>query len=177
MGILVRSAIPAHRLGAMVRAELEALDPEQPVYDVKPMGARIAQSLERRRFVLVLFELFAGLALLLAAVGLLGVMSFTVAQRTREIGVRIALGARGTSIVGLVVREGSTMVGAGLVLGVVGALAVTRVFASMLFDISPTDPAALAIAAMLLAAVAIIATLVPVWRALRVDPMVVLRDE
>ena len=177
MGLLVRSAIPEDKLAAMARAELEALDPQQPIYDVRPMVERMGQSLERRRFVLVLFELFAGLALLLATVGLYGVMSYTVAQRTREIGVRIALGARGKNVMGLVAREGVTMIGAGVALGIVGAIAVTRVLGGMLFEVSPTDPVALAIAALLLAVVSVVATLVPVRRALRVDPMVVLRDE
>ncbi len=177
MGLLVRSAIPADKLAPMVRAELEAIDPQQPVYDIRPMKDRMSQSLERRRFVLVLFELFAGLALLLATVGLYGVMSYTVAQRTREIGVRMALGARRTNVLALVAREGATLIGAGVALGVIGALAVTRVLGGILFEVSPTDPLALTIAALLLAAVSVVATLVPVRRALRVDPMVVLRDE
>jgi putative ABC transport system permease protein len=100
-----------------------------------------------------------------------------VAQRTREFGVRMALGARGTSVMALVAREGATLIGAGVALGVIGALAVTRVLGGLLFEVSPTDPLALGIAALLLAAVSVVATLVPVRRALRVDPMVVLRDE
>jgi ABC-type antimicrobial peptide transport system permease subunit len=177
MSLLVRSALPADRLAAAVRAELEALDPQQPVYDVARMTERIAQSLERRRFVLVLFELFAGLALLLAAVGLYGVMSYTVAQRTREIGVRVALGARGANVVGLVARDGALMIGLGVALGLAGAAAVTRVLAAVLFEVSPTDPVALAAAALLLAGAAAVAVLAPVRRALAIDPMVVLRDE
>jgi putative ABC transport system permease protein len=147
------------------------------VYDVRPMRELLSQSLEQRRFVLVLFEVFGALALVLATVGLYGVMAHSVAQRTHEIGVRMALGARRVDVVGLLAREGVLLVGAGLVLGAGAALVATRLVASQLFQVSPRDPLAWAAAVAALTVAATLATWLPARRASRVDPMQALRDE
>ena len=175
--LLVRSTVPEAQLVRSARAALLAIDAGPAVYDMKPMTEVVGQSLERRRFVLVLFELFAGLALSLAAVGLYGVMAHSVAQRTHEIGVRMALGANKSHVIGLVAREGLFLTVTGVVVGGAVALAVTRVLAGLLYKVSPGDPIALAAAAVLLGAAAALAIAVPVRRAMRVDPMQALRDE
>jgi ABC-type antimicrobial peptide transport system permease subunit len=124
-----------------------------------------------------LLGLFGGLALLLSTVGIYGVMSFSVAQRAREIGVRMALGARSREVVTLILYQGMTIVGIGLAAGLLAAFAVSRVAANLLFGISPTDPLVFAVTALLLTAVALLATLVPARRATTVDPILVLRQE
>jgi predicted permease len=175
--LLVRASVPEAEIARPARAALAALDPAQPVYDVRPVRELLAQSLERRRFALVLFELFGALALVLAAVGIYGVMAHGVAQRTHEIGVRMALGARRGNVVALVAREGALLVGLGVALGVAGALAATRALGAVLFGVSPHDPTTLAGAALLLGAAAALATWLPARRATQVDPMQALRDE
>jgi predicted permease len=175
--LLVRSDAPMAHLAAAVRGELERFDPLQPVYDVRPMTERLAGAVEQRRFVLVLFELFAALALGLAALGLYGVLGSAVAERQREIGVRVALGATRGSVLGLVAREGATLIGVGAALGIVAGLAGTRLLAHLLYDVSPTDPLALLAAIAILAAASVVAMWIPARRALRVDPMEALREE
>jgi putative ABC transport system permease protein len=141
------------------------------------MQERLNDSLARQRFSSTMLGAFAVFALLLAAVGLYGVMAHLVTQGTHDIGVLVALGARPGNIVGLVVRQGMGLAGVGIVVGLVCALALTRVMSSLLFGVSATDLATFAAVPALLAAVAVAATAIPAWRATRVDPMVALREE
>jgi ABC-type antimicrobial peptide transport system permease subunit len=141
------------------------------------MTDRLYDSLARQRFASTLLSAFAAFALLLATVGLYGVMSYLVTQSTRDIGVRVALGARPGDIIRMVVRQGIELLAVGILAGLAGAAALTRVMASLLFGVSATDAATFAAVPALLAAVAFAATAIPALRATRVDPMVVLRDE
>ena len=174
--IRARSGNPM-RLASAVTREVRALDPDLPVADVKLMEQYLSASVAQRRFSMTMLAIFAGVALTLAAVGLYGVISYSVATRTREMGVRIALGAGRQDVVGLVVREGMGLVAAGVVAGLAGALLLTRVLASLLYGVSATDPATFAGLAALLSGVALLAAYIPARRAARVDPMVALREE
>ncbi|HET6647137.1 MAG TPA: FtsX-like permease family protein [Pyrinomonadaceae bacterium] len=140
------------------------------------MDQLVRDSLKARRFNLVLLSALAALALSLAAVGIYGVMSFTTGQRTHEIGVRMALGARTTDIIRLVVRQGMALTLIGIVVGLVASVALTRFLSSLLFDITSTDPVTFAGITILLAAVALLACYIPARRATKVDPLVALRD-
>ncbi|MDQ3746509.1 MAG: ABC transporter permease, partial [Acidobacteriota bacterium] len=174
---LARTSGDAGELAAAMRREIRAVDEELPVYDVRPMTELVASSLAQRRFSTWALAVFAAAALLLAGVGLYGVISYSVTQRTYEIGVRVALGARAGDIRKLVVRQGLALAGAGVLLGLFAALALTRVLAGLLYGVSAADPLTFAGVALLLLAVAFAACLVPARRATRVDPMVALRHE
>jgi len=141
------------------------------------MRERLHDSLARQRFSSTMLGAFAAFALLLAAVGLYGVMSHLVTQSTHDIGVLVTLGARPGNIIGLVVRQGMQLAGIGIVVGLVGAAALTRVMTSLLFGVSTRDVFTFGTVPLLLAAVAFAATAIPAWRATRVDPMVALREE
>jgi putative ABC transport system permease protein len=177
MAMLVRSDGEPTALVGASRAALAELDASQPIFDVQPMSALVAMSMAQRRFSLVLMLVFAAVALLLAAVGIYGVMSYSVAQRTQEIGIRVALGATAGNVLRLVVKDGMRLVVAGLVLGLGGALAVTHLITSLLYDVSATDALTYAVIALLLAAVAFVAIVIPARRAMRVDPIQSLRSE
>jgi ABC-type antimicrobial peptide transport system permease subunit len=160
-----------------VRDAVRRIDPTQPLYEVLTMEEVVHQSLAGRRLNLWLLGFFATVALVLAAAGLYGVISYLVAQRTREIGVRIALGAQNRDVMGLVLRQAAVLAGFGVVLGLAGALASTRVLESLLYGVSARDPLTFAALAALLAAVALVASWLPARRAARVNPMVAIRAD
>jgi predicted permease len=170
------SSDPAAAAGAIVRA-IHEVDPTIPVYDIRTMQDRMSDSLARQRFSTIMLGAFAVFALLLAIVGVYGVMSYLVTQGTRDIGVRMALGAQRNRIVRMVIRQGMELTGAGIVLGLVGAAALTRVMASLLFGVSATDLATFSAVPVILAAIALLASYLPARRATRVDPVVALREE
>jgi hypothetical protein len=164
-------------LPAAIRAAIQDVDRGQAITSVRPVSEWLARSMSRQRFTMVLFAVFSSVALLLAAIGLYGVISYTVLQRTGEIGIRMALGAQTGDVLGLVLREGGRLVGLGLVVGLAGALLLTRLLASMLFGVSPHDPLTFAVIALLLSVVAALACALPARRATRVDLMTALRTE
>jgi predicted permease len=161
----------------MIVNEIHALEPTIPVYDVQTMIGRMSDSLARQRFSMIMLGAFAVFALILAAVGVYGVMSYLVTQGTHDIGVRMALGAQRASIVRMIVRHAFELTIAGIVLGLIAAGALTRVMSSLLFGISATDAVTFAAVPVVLAAVALLASYIPALRATRVDPVVALRDE
>jgi len=177
MFLVVRTSTEAAGLSSAVVSEIHAVDPDVVVYGIRTMEERLHDSLARQRFSSTMLGVFAMFALLLAAVGLYGVMSHLVTQGTHDIGVLVALGARPGNIISLVVRQGMQLAGLGIAVGVVGAAALTRVMTSLLFGVSTTDAFTFGTVPALLAAVAFAATVIPAWRATRVDPMVALREE
>jgi len=164
-------------LAAAVTREARELDPNVPVYDVKTMDQRLSESLARRRFAMFALGLFAAVALILAAVGIYGVMSYTVTQRTREIGIRVALGAPTGDVIRLVVGQGMLTAGIGVGIGLAGALALTRVMSVLLFGVGATDLATFVVVAVVITGMALVACFVPARRAAKVDPMEALRYE
>ena len=174
---VVRSPAPAGEVLRVAQRELLAIDPRATAWQARSLSDMLSASLAQRSFALKLLHGFAGLALLLAGLGLYGVLAYTVTQRTREIGVRMALGARPAQALALVAKESAAVVGTGLLLGLAGALAAARSFAGLLFGVGPLDPLALLAAMLALAAVALVATLAPARRAALVDPAVALRTE
>jgi putative ABC transport system permease protein len=173
--LLVRTTGDPATLATAVTGAIHEIDRGLAVFAVEPMEATVSRSIAQRRFTMLLLGLLAAVALLLAAVGIHGVLSYGVSQRRREIGIRMALGARSSDMVGLVVREGVALAAIGLALGLAGAFALTRFLTSQLFGVAPTDPATFAAVAVLLALVALAATAAPARRAAAVDPMVALR--
>ncbi len=175
--LVIRTAGDPKPLAGAIRDQVLAVDPNQPVFDVKTMEERVAVTLETRRFAVVLLGIFGGLALLLAAIGLYGVLAFAVSQRTREIGIHMALGARTRDVLLMVIRQGMALVVIGVVLGVAGAYAVTRTIRSLLFEVGTTDPLTFVFVSVLLAVVGFVACYLPARRATKVDPLVALRYE
>ena len=175
--LLVRSALPADALAKTIRERIAAYDPALLVQRIRPMDDVVSGALSRPRFNLVLLSAFALVALVLSAIGIYGVLAYLVAQRTREIGIRMALGARAADVLRHVLREGMAPVVVGAGAGMIAALAATRALRSMLFGVTPLDPVSFAAAPALLAIVALLACYVPARRATRVDPLVALRDE
>ncbi len=170
MALVVRSTNDPASVTAAVRREVQALDKDLPIYDVKNMTERIAQSTTPARLGSFLFGLFATVALILAAVGIYGVMAYSVTQRTHEIGVRMALGAQRRDVLRLVVGQGMLLVGLGLVIGLGASFALMRWLASKLFHVSAADPVTFAGVSLLLAFIALVACYVPARRATKVDP-------
>jgi predicted permease len=167
---------PVALAGSIVR-EIHAIDSDVPVYDISTMEARVSRSLARQRFSMDMLGAFAGFALLLAAVGVYGVMSYLVTQGTRDIGVRIALGAQQSDILRLVIKQGMTLAFVGIIAGLAGAAAISRVMGSLLFGVGSTDFVTFTSVAILLAMIAFAACYIPARRAMRVDPLVALRYE
>jgi predicted permease len=177
MTLVVRADADPRALAGQLRAAVSAIDPSVPVGTVRPLRELVTGSAGRARFTMVLLATFAAVAVTLGAVGIYGVVAYAVARRTREIGVRMALGARAGDVLGMVLREGSALAAAGVALGLVGALAASRVLAGFLFGVTPNDPAVFITVPALLGVVATGACLVPARRASRVDPTVALRSE
>jgi predicted permease len=171
------SAAAGDGLIPQIRAVLRELDPTVPLYAVAPLEDLLAKSTAQRRFVMQLLVGFALVSLLLAAIGLYGVISYTVAARTREVGLRVALGASRGDVLRLVLGSGAGTVLTGLALGVFASAIATRFLQGQLFQVDPVDPATITAAVVVLTAVAIIAHLPPIRRALRVDPVIALRDD
>jgi putative ABC transport system permease protein len=177
MSLAVRAEAEPGALISAVRNAVKEIDPAQPVFNVKTMEAVVADSVSDRRLNMLLLGIFATVALTLAVTGIYSVMSYTVSQSTREIGVRMALGARPMDVLKLVAGQGMSLTFAGVVLGVAGAFGLTRLMATLLYGVTATDPLTFAIVSALLVIVALLACLLPARRATKVDPMVALRNE
>ncbi len=175
--LAVQTETSPESLAGAIRAQVRGLDPDQPVTAVRNMGELLDRSLSAEKFNLLLLSLFAVVALVLAAIGIYGVMSYSVTQRTHEIGVRIALGAESRDVLRLVVGQGMMLALIGVAVGVAAAWALTRLMADLLFEVTATDPMTFALIALLLACVALLACWIPARRATKVDPMVALRYE
>jgi putative ABC transport system permease protein len=175
--VRVRAGLAPDALAGAVSAAVRGVDLAGAVTPVRPMGDVMAESVGRPRFYLVLLGTFGGVALLLAVAGIYGVLSYAVAQRTREFGIRTALGSTPAATLGLVARQAMTLVAAGIAIGLAGSLAVTKLLTSLLYGVSPLDPPAWASATVTLVAAGLIAALLPAWRATRADPVVALRSE
>ncbi len=173
--LIVHATADPVRLTNAIKGQILAVDPDQPVSSVKSMEELLASSIGKERVSLLLLGLFAGLALLLAVIGIYGVLAYSVLQRAQELGVRIALGAQSRDILRLVIGQGVALAISGVLIGTVAALALTRAMRSLLFEVSPTDPLAFILIAFLLLAAALAASALPAWRATRVDPMQALR--
>ena len=177
MRIVVRTKSDPMILADLIRTEVQAIDKDQPTDKITTMSSVVGASIATRRFYMRLLGSFAALAFILAAVGIYGVVSYSVAQRTREIGIRMALGAKRTDVLRLVLVEGFRLTMLGVVLGLGGALAVTRLLTDLLFEVKPTDPVIFIALSTLLTVVALLASYIPARRATKVDPLVALRYE
>ena len=175
--VVVRTQGDPRRFEQTVRQAFLSVDNTQPIDQLRPLEDYVAESQAARRFTLMLLGLFGGLALLLAAVGIYGVISYAVSSRTRELGIRMALGAERKDVVAMVLREGFTLVGIGLAIGFAASFLLTRFLASLLFQVRPGDFATLSLVTVTLAGIALLANYLPARRASRVDPMVALRYE
>ena len=162
---------------AAIRDAVRALDPQMPVFWVQTMEESVAERLIPRRIPMMMVMGFAAVALLLTVIGVYGVLAYAVAQRTKEIGIRVALGCTDRNIYGLMLRQAVAVIGIGLALGLAGALLSTRFLASQLYEVQAADPVVFAVVAAVIAVAALLACLVPTHRATRVDPMVALRSE
>jgi len=177
MNFVVRTSGDPQSLGQSVRAAIAEVDPTLPVYGLRPTSELVSKAVVQPRFLSLLLAIFSAVALFLAAVGIYGVMAYSVGQRTREIGVRMALGAQRFDVLRLVLSQGFILLGVGTVLGLAGAFTLTRLMRGLLFEIAPTDPATYVSVVVLLAGVALVACYIPARRATKVDPLVALRYE
>jgi len=177
MMLVVKTKSEPTDLSTALQREVLAVDKDQPISEVRTMKSLMAESIARTRFATLLLGIFAAVAFVLASVGIYGVMSYSVTQRTNEIGIRMALGATGSNVLSLVLRRGLILAGSGVVVGLLGAFALTRLLTTMLFGVSATDPMTFVVVAVLLTTVALLATYIPARRAMKVDPLVALRYE
>ncbi len=173
--LVIRTSVEPLSLASAVRGAVWAVDKNQPVSDIASMEQIVAAAVARQRFSMLLLALFAGLALLLVTVGIYGVMSYSVTQRSREIGIRMALGAQKSDVLRMTLRQGLRLAIFGVAIGIAGALVLTRLMASLLFGVSATDPTTFAAITIILSAVALFASYIPALRAVKVDPMIALR--
>ncbi len=173
--LVVRTNVEPLSLAGAVRNAIWAVDKDQPVSNLRSMDEIVSEAVARQRFSMLLLGIFAALAVVLAAVGIYGVMSYSIAQRTREIGLRIALGAQKSDVLKMILRQGLRFVAAGLAIGLAASFVLTRVMASLLFGISATDPATFVSISLVLIAVALLASYIPAVRAMKIDPMLALR--
>jgi len=177
MTVAIRTRGPSPGLVEEVKKQVWSVNSQIPVSEVHSMEELMSVSLAQQRFNMLLLGLFAGLALILATVGIYGMMAYRVGQRVHEIGIHIALGAQRQDVLRLVVGDGAKLAFSGIAIGIAGAIALTRVMTSLLFEVKPTDPPTFSLAALLLGIVALAACYIPARRAMRVDPMVALRYE
>ena len=177
MNVVLRTTLPPAALSGTIERLVREVDPAVPIVRLRDMESVFAESIRRPRLLAQLLGTFAGLALLLAAVGTYGVVSYMVTQRRREIGIRIALGAARSSVIALVMKQGLQATIIGVIVGLAGAFGVTRLMASLLFGVQPTDAATIAAVTATISIVAGIACWLPAWRASRLDPNVVLRTD
>jgi putative ABC transport system permease protein len=177
MFLVVRTAGDPNSMAGSVRSAVLGVDGDLPVFRVRTLEEYIAQSMSQRRFAMYLFGTFAIIALVLAAVGLYGVMAYSVTQRTHEIGVRMALGAQRRDVVAMVVRQSMVLTSIGLVAGLAAAYGLTRLMTALLFGVNPRDVTTFLLIPVILAAIAVLASFLPARRATRVDPLVALRYE
>jgi ABC-type antimicrobial peptide transport system permease subunit len=174
---VVRTAEPLDRITSAIRREVRQVDPAQPITDSQPMTQYVSRALARPRLYAILTGTFAGLALLLGSIGLYGLMAYQVSRRTHEIGVRMALGARPGEVRRAILLDGARLTGTGVVLGVMGALALSRVVSNLLYSVTAADPITYLAVACLLGGIGLLATYVPARRASKVEPTVALRYE
>jgi predicted permease len=177
MNLVLRTPLPVESLAPQIRRIVQAMDPTLPIVKLRSMSDVFDDSVSRPRFLAQLLGVFAGLALLLAAIGTYGILSYSVSERRREIGIHMALGATRRNVLGMVLGQGMRLTVAGLLAGLAAAIGLTRLLQAQLFNVKAADPATMAAVAAIVAAVALAACYIPASRATRVDPMVVLRDE
>jgi putative ABC transport system permease protein len=177
MSLAIRTSSDPRTLAEAVRREVLALDPDQPVYKVEPMLDLMADSIAQRRLSMWLLAVFAGLAMLLAAVGIYGVISYSVSQRWREIGIRMALGAGRADVLRLILGQSLLLALTGILIGIAASLALTGLLTSLLFEVQARDPLTFAAVAALLLIVAVAASYLPAYRATAVGPSTALRQE
>jgi putative ABC transport system permease protein len=175
--LVIRSSNDPTALTGSIRREVWAVDSEQPIYNVATMQQLVSRSVAQRQFTMLILGVFACVALLMAAVGIYGLISYSVTQRTHELGLRMALGARRRDVLSLVIRQGMTLAGVGLAVGLGASLLVTRLVAGLLYGVSATDPGTFALTSLLLGGVALLACYVPARRATKVEPVEALRYE
>jgi predicted permease len=177
MSLAIHTSSDPRSLAGVVQRQVQALDPDQPAYRIRTMGELMSESMARRRLSMFLLAIFAGVALALAAVGIYGIMSYSVAQRAHEVGIRMALGAGSMDVVRMVLGQSLGLTLAGILVGLLGSLALTNFLSSLLFNIKATDATTFLLVALILAVVALVASFVPAYRATTVDPVNALRQE
>ena len=177
MALVVKSKVDPVALTSAIRGAVAAIDKDQPIFAIATMRELLNNSVSTRRITLILLGLFSGLAMLLAAIGIYGVISYSVAQRTHEIGIRVALGAQRSDVLRMILLEGARVVGSGVVIGIAASFGLTRLMSRLLYAVSAADPATFIAVTAALAVVASLACYLPARRTLRVDPMVALRYE
>jgi putative ABC transport system permease protein len=177
MTLIVKSGIEPAALTSAIRSTIASIDKEQPIFAIATMQQLVKNSVSTRRITLILLGVFGALALVLGAIGIYGVLAYSVAQRTHEIGIRMALGARRGDVLRMVLAQGAKIAGAGVVIGILASFGLTRLMSNLLFSVSPADPVTFAAVAIVLVLVALLASYVPARRTLRVDPMIALRHE
>jgi putative ABC transport system permease protein len=177
MDLMVRSRINPTALASSIRAVVASIDRNQPIAGINTMDELVQRSVGSRRVTLILLGAFSALALFLAGIGIYGVISYSVAQRTKEIGIRMALGADHQDVIRMILLQGARIASAGLIIGILAAFGLTRYLATLLFLVSPGDPSTFAMVALVLALVALLACYIPARRTLQVDPLTALRHE